>query len=211
MSCPLCRENRCEPYLTDGRREYLQCALCSLVFVPGEHHLTPEQEKAVYDSHENHVDDPGYRRFLSRVAEPLLARLSATSRGLDFGCGPGPALAAMLEEAGHQMALYDIYYHPDRNALQAQYDFITCTEVIEHLSEPGEVWKIWMALLKPGATLALMTKLVIDKTRFATWHYKNDPTHIAFFSRETFEYLARTWGLTLEVIGNDVIMLSKPA
>lgn len=42
----------------------------------------------------------------------------------------------MLEEAGHNMALYDIYYHPDTAVLEKQYDFMTATEVIEHLYHP---------------------------------------------------------------------------
>ena len=33
--------------------------------------------------------------------EPLLARLGPASHGLDYGCGPGPALATMLREEGH--------------------------------------------------------------------------------------------------------------
>ncbi len=82
---------------------------------------------AHYLHHENHLDDPGYRRFLSKLADPLLARLPAGSKGLDYGCGPGPALAAMLREAGHQVALYDPFFHPDLTPLERSYDFETCT------------------------------------------------------------------------------------
>ena len=59
------------------------------------------------------MNDAGYRRFLSKLADPLMARLAPGARGLDYGCGPGPALAAMLREAGHEVALYDPFFAPD--------------------------------------------------------------------------------------------------
>ena len=45
--------------------------------------------------------------------------------------------------------------------------------------------------------------------RLPGWHYKNDQTHVVFFSRQTFEYLAERDKLDLEFIGNDVILLRK--
>ncbi|WP_143711219.1 methyltransferase domain-containing protein [Shewanella piezotolerans] len=46
------------------------------------------------------------------------------------------------------------------------------------------------SLLKPGATLVVMTKRVIDKAAFTQWHYKRDLTHICFYSIETFKWIA---------------------
>ena len=43
-------------------------------------------------------------RFLGRLAEPLVERLDPGASGLDFGCGPGPALAAMLTRRGYTVA-----------------------------------------------------------------------------------------------------------
>lgn len=208
--CPLCGGARIGAFHRDRRRDYLRCADCRLVFVPPTQYLDAATEKAEYDLHRNDPGDPGYRRFLSRLAGPLLARLPAHSSGLDFGCGPGPALAALLEEAGHQVVLYDPFYAPDRTALQGHYDFITATEVVEHLHRPDEeLARLWR-LLRPGGVLGLMTKLVIDVEAFARWHYKNDPTHVCFFSRDSFAWLAREWGARLEIVGQDVILLAKP-
>ncbi|MFA9462470.1 class I SAM-dependent methyltransferase [Thiohalorhabdus sp. Cl-TMA] len=198
------------PYHADGRRRYLCCAECGFVFVPPRYHLSPAAERAEYDRHENRPDDPGYRRFLSRLAEPLMARLPARASGLDFGCGPAPALAAMLEEAGHRVALYDPFYAPDRAALRSGLDFITATEVVEHLARPGEELRRLATLLRPGGWLGLMTKLVLDRERFAAWHYIRDPTHIGFFSRTTFEWWTRQEGLAARFIGSDVILLQRP-
>jgi SAM-dependent methyltransferase len=211
LNCPLCRGSSVEPFHRDRRREYLRCSDCRLVFVPPTQYLDAAAERAEYDLHQNDPADPRYRRFLGRLAEPLLASMPPRSQGLDFGCGPGPALARMLVEAGQQVALYDPFYAPDESLLQQRYDFITATEVVEHLHRPGEeLDRLWQLLRPGGGVLGLMTKLVIDAEAFARWHYKNDPTHVCFFSRDTFDWLARRWGAGLRIIGTDVILLTRP-
>ena len=140
-----------------------------------------------------------------------MERLEAQSYGLDFGCGPGPTLSLMLEGQGHQLALFDIYYADNPLLLQGSYDFITGTEVVEHLSSPRqELDRLW-AMIRPSGYLGLMTKLVKDQQSFMGWHYKNDPTHISFFSVATFNYLADTWGAQVDYIANDVIIFRKSA
>ncbi|CAH0527319.1 class I SAM-dependent methyltransferase [Vibrio hippocampi] len=208
-TCPLCSALSIQHYHSDKKRDYLQCQECQLVFVPRQQRLNADAEKEIYDLHLNDPNDSGYRRFLSRIVSPLAQRISPQSKGLDFGCGPGPTLSLMFEEQGHLMSLYDLYYYPELSVLNYQYDFITATEVIEHLYEPNTVWQQWLSLLKPSGWLGLMTKLVIDVEAFANWHYKNDQTHVVFFSRATFIYLAQRDNLEIEFIGNDVILLRK--
>lgn len=209
--CPLCSSRAITPFYQDKIREYLSCQLCKLVFVPSHLHLDETAEKALYDLHENHIDDPGYLKFLSRLATPLLARLPAHAYGLDFGCGPGPLLAKMLQEQGHQVSLYDPFFadHPD--LLQQRYDFVTCTEVVEHFRQPQQAFKCLFALLNPHGLLGIMTKLVIDVNAFSRWHYKNDPTHICFFSEETMHWLAINYQCHVELIGKDVCIFQAPA
>lgn len=54
-----------------------------------------------------------------------------------------------------------------------------------------------------------MTKMVIDQAAFGNWHYKLDPTHVCFFSRETFLWWASQSGSDVTFVGNDVILLRK--
>lgn len=206
--CPLCRNSGVQAFARDAARNYYQCGRCNLVFVPPEFHLPAAGEKAQYDLHSN-LDEPGYRRFLQRVCHPLLERLDAAASGLDFGCGPGPVLATMLREQGHSVALYDQFYFPDKCVLLQQYDFITATEVFEHLQYPQQEIETLWSCLRSGGTLALMTKLVRDQAAFSIWHYKTDPTHIIFFSLKTFEFLAQHLQAQLEFFGSDVILLRK--
>ena len=210
-SCPLCRQRSVHHYHQDKHRYYFQCGHCALVFVAPSQHLPANREKAEYDKHQNAIDDPGYRQFLSRIFAPASRLLeNRPTNGLDFGCGPGPALAAMFSEAGHEMALYDVFYHADNTVFTKQYDFITMTEVIEHLATPrGELERLWQCLV-PGGFLAVMTKLVIDREAFKSWHYKNDPTHIAFYSLATLDYLAGWLGAELRIHAADAFTLHKP-
>lgn len=209
LTCPLCNHRNPSLFFKDEHRTYLLCNHCALVVVPQRYWLSAEEEKAVYDLHENHVMDPGYRRFLSRLAIPLQKKLAPGQRGLDFGCGPGPALSVLLEEAGHRVNLYDPFYFNDPQLLEETYDFITATEVLEHLQDPGTVFATLFDRLKPGGWLGIMTGLIIDRQAFQNWHYIRDLTHICFYSRDTFEYLARQFNADILFAGNNVILLNK--
>jgi hypothetical protein len=108
------------------------------------------------------------------------------------------------------MAVYDPFYAPDSSVLVSGWDFITATEVVEHLRQPGEELQRLAWLLRPGGWLGIMTKLVLDRERFATWHYIRDPTHIGFFSRATFIWWAEAEGLEPVFAADDVILLHRP-
>lgn len=209
MNCPLCLNKNIEHYHRDKQRDYWQCGLCDLVFVNPEQFISTQQEKSIYDQHQNNPDDIGYRKFLNKLLIPLVNQLSKEAKGLDFGSGPGPTVSVMLAELGYGVENYDIFYANNPELLKRKYDFITCTEVIEHLHNPHQVLTMLTGLLKIGGYLGIMTKRVIDKTSFATWHYKNDPTHVCFYSDKTFEYIAQYWGYELEKVNSDTIILSK--
>ena len=210
LSCRLCRTAGGEPFHQDNR-DYFRCPVCRLVFVPPDQFLSPHKEKAEYDQHNNSSDDPHYRRFLRRLLDPLSECLAPNSYGLDFGSGPGPTLSVMLAEAGHNMEIFDPFYAPKNEVLQQQYDFITATEVLEHLHHPGrELDQLW-GCLKPGGLLGIMTKRVIDQQAFSRWHYKSDPTHVCFFSTETFGWLATHWCASWTLPEKDVVLFTKPA
>lgn len=207
--CPLCG-HATDPFHSDGRRDYRRCPACALVHVPRDQQLDTSGEKAEYDLHRNDPQDPGYRQFLARAAEAVQERVEPPARGLDFGCGPGPALAEMLEEAGYTVALYDKFYAAHPAALQQTYDFVTATEVLEHLAAPATVLHRLLACLQSGGWLVIMTKRVRDREAFADWHYIHDPTHIAFYGEETFRWIAAHHGLHLEIVGEDVVALQRP-
>jgi len=216
--CPLCKGNRHQLFHQDSnkrsQRPYYRCQNCALVFVPNEYYLSAEVEKAEYDKHQNSAEDSGYRQFLQRFFTPFCEKVDGHTvtppRVLDFGCGPGPVLAQMYQEHGYSVEIFDVFYANDPEVLTTQtYDAISATEVIEHVHDAAGVVDLWLSMLRPGGTLGIMTKLVSTQEAFKTWHYKNDLTHIAFYSRETFQYLALKLALNVEFHGKDVILLSK--
>jgi len=207
--CPLCSSSSTEKYHKDNCREYFQCLICRIVFVLPVDFLSSRDEKARYDLHQNNPEDKGYRKFLSRMCDPMVNRLPVGSRGLDFGCGPGPVLSVMFEELGYSMTVYDPFYAPDISVLELEYDFVTATEVAEHLQNPQKSLNEMWCCVKPGGYLGIMTKLVIDKAAFSKWHYKNDDTHICFYSKETFCWLFKQWQTEPFFVGNDIIICRK--
>ena len=208
VRCPLCR-GEIEHFLHIDTKDYFRCPTCALRFVDPAAWPNPDAEYAHYLHHENHVDDPGYRRFLSRLAEPLLERVAPGSRGLDYGCGPGPALAAMLREAGHDVAVYDPFFAPDDEPLTRTYDFVTCTEVAEHFHDPAAEFERLVSLLKPGGVLGVMTCFQTEDARFANWHYRKDPTHVVFYQMQTIRWIAEKFGFSVRLPVKDVAILFR--
>lgn len=205
-ACPFCRSVKAASFSRDSYRDYYQCPVCGLVFVPPAQFLSLSDEKKRYDLHRNSLDDAGYRAFLNRLFLPLQERLSPGSSGLDFGSGPEPALARMFTEAGHSVTLFDQFYAPAPAALERRYDFIIACEVVEHLREPAvELDRLW-GCLDEGGWLGIMTKPAAEREAFSSWYYKNDRTHICFFSSQTFSWLARQWNAEVAFVEKDVIL-----
>jgi hypothetical protein len=209
MSCPVCRGPRTRDFDTVDDRRYLRCEDCEATFMDAGNLPGRNQELAQYRLHRNHVDDPAYRAFLARLATPLLQRIERRSRGLDYGCGPGPALAAMLGAAGHDVALYDPLFFPDQSVLQRRYDFITCTETVEHFHQPAAEFERLDRLLHAGGWLAIMTTFQTDDARFRNWHYRRDPTHVVFYREHTLRRIADLHGWHCEIPTQNVALMRK--
>lgn len=208
--CPVCGDPDGRSFDVIDSSQYWRCQACAATWLDPAHHLSAADEYAHYLNHENDVADPGYRSFLARLADPLLDVLPSGARGLDFGCGPGPALAAMLTEVGHQMAVWDPFFEHHPDVLKQRYDFVTCTEVLEHLSRPADTFDMFDRLIRPGGWLGLMTCFQTDDAAFAGWHYRKDPTHIVFYKAETIEHIADRLGWHCQIPRKDVALLQKP-
>ncbi|MFN3713648.1 MAG: class I SAM-dependent methyltransferase [Alcanivoracaceae bacterium] len=209
MKCPLCHFLDCIAFASAHGRDYFRCSRCELTFVDPAQRPAPADEQAHYSLHQNDPNDPGYRRFLDQLATPLCSRLNNNSEGLDFGCGPGPALARMLEERGHKMWLYDPLYAPDTTVLNRQYDFVTCTEVVEHFHHPDRDMATLTNLVKPGGWLAIMTSQLDDHIDFSRWHYARDPTHVCFYRERTFQWLVAQHALTMAARQDNVTLMRR--
>ncbi len=209
-SCPLCAGTPRAFLRADGR-DYLRCGTCALTFVPASQHADAARERARYAEHRNAPFDPGYRSFLDRLLAPLCAQLTPGAEGLDYGCGPGPAASMMLAERGFPTRDYDPHFFPDEAALSRKYDFLVCTEVLEHLRRPAEDLSRLDRLLKPGGLLGVMTGVLEDDAAFPGWWYRKDFTHIGFYRPETLAWIAGRFGWTLTRPSRDAALFRKAA
>jgi SAM-dependent methyltransferase len=209
-ACPLCHSDRARPWARAHGREYLECDTCRLIYLSPEQRLAPAAEKAHYETHENDPADPGYRAFLGRLAVPLVERLPPGAEGLDYGSGPGATLALMLEEHGFRVRNYDPFFAPDPGALRRSYDFITCTETVEHFFRPAAEFELLDRLLRPDGWLAVMTEVVSEERSFGEWRYARDPTHVCFYRRDTLEWIAARFGWSVEFPRANVAFYRQP-
>jgi len=208
--CPLCGSDGIDSAGHAHGRDFLECARCRLTFVHPSQRPAPDEERARYETHDNDPADAGYRGFLDRLCAPLVRRLPAGARGLDYGSGPGPTLSLMLEERGFPTTIYDPFFAPDAAALERVYGFITCTETAEHFFHPRAEFERLDALLAPGGWLGVMTRLRTDATPLAGWWYARDATHVCFYRIETLQWIGAWRGWSLERPADDVVLFRKP-
>ncbi len=214
MLCPLCESQKCALFYERedkryGTRVYIRCGECRLIFLSPEHRFDLEQEKTRYDTHENDPNDPGYVAFLSKLANPLNEQLKPSAQGLDFGCGPGPTMKVILEEKGHHIENYDPIYFFNEALLLKQYDFITCTEAIEHFYQPKKEFDLLKKCLKPNGILGIMTEVLHDEKTFPDWWYHKDPTHVCFYQPQTFEWIAQYYNWKNEPVSKNVVFFKQ--
>ena len=196
--CPLCGSRSPEHYLLSAeQRVYFRCATCELVYLhPGQRPGRAE-ERARYDRHHNDAADPGYVRFLRELADPMMERLARGTRGIDFGSGPAPVLASLFTEAGFPCAAYDPFFAPDEALLGARYDFVACSEVIEHVHDPASVFALFEQLLGSPGLLGVMTRFHDPAVPFEAWWYRRDITHVCFYTQSTMRWIAERNGWML--------------
>jgi 2-polyprenyl-3-methyl-5-hydroxy-6-metoxy-1,4-benzoquinol methylase len=137
-------------------------------------------------------------RFLSGVIDDGIGKYLETGHVLDFGSGPTPVLAELLRRRGYEVSLYDLFYHDDPSVFDGTYDGIVSTEVVEHLADPIGTLRRLSGCLESGGYLSLMTLFAPeDKAVFLDWHYRRDPTHIAFFHLKTLARFEALFNLRL--------------
>jgi len=188
------------------------CSSCELIFKDEDAIVSPEKELKVYRQHNNSEENAGYvamfQDFIDKTVSPHREKIATA---LDFGSGPNPVLARMLEKEGFATDHYDKFFAPEKVFEHKRYDLITSTEVIEHIADVHALLKLFSDHLNPGGYLALMTQFHANTEEFyLQWWYRRDPTHIVFYRPKSFEVLAKEYGLTLRYHDDKkVVLLQK--
>lgn len=208
MKCPLCWSDQTKIF-SDETEVYHRCSDCDLIFIDPHYYLNQKEERNFYRTHENSIENEGYIIFLNRLMAPFEKELHLGQVGLDYGCGPGPTLSILFERKGYLMDIYDPFFFPNEEIFTKEYDFISMTEVIEHLHHPRKDLKRIINLLKKDGYLGLMTKLFNDNIDFNNWYYRKDPTHVIFFTKQTFNWIERYFSLDLIFEDHDNVFIFK--
>lgn len=209
MNCLVCEDPAVKLILEEDEKIYWKCRNCLFISLDPKFRLSSSEEKDRYKQHNNDIYDANYRLFLSKLFKPLQGKLQVGAKGLDFGCGPGPALAEMFKEEGLPVDLYDPFFFNNEIVFKKAYDFITCTETIEHFFEPIKEFKRIDEMLVKEGFLGVMTTFLSDEKDFGQWYYRKDPTHVAFYRPETFEVIASMMDWTYEIPEKDVVLFKK--
>jgi len=191
---------------------YHKCTACDFISKDVASYVTPEQEKKIYDTHNNSANDPVYLAYFQDFIDACLSKfMVASNSALDFGSGPTPVLAQILRQNfALEVDIYDKYYAPDKVYEGKQYDLITVTEVVEHLEDPMAYFALFTSLLKPGGALAMMTQFHHnDEERFEHWHYRRDESHVSFFTPKTMAMIADKIGLEIVYIDTHKYVVFK--
>ncbi len=210
--CPLCSAPALElPSAAREHPRYFRCAVCALIHLDPAHRLPRDEEHDRYLLHENDGNDPGYVAFLKRLADPVMERLRPGAQGLDFGCGPAPVLSEIMTADGFPCAAYDPFFAPDETLLDKRYDFVTCSEVVEHAHDPARMFATLRRMLAPGGILGVMTMFHPGEDAFADWWYRRDPTHVCFYGEVTMRWIGEQHGWQTEFPRPNITLFSAVA
>jgi len=207
--CIVCKNQRAKEYKNIEQKRYWKCSYCEAIFLDKKFYLSSNDEYKHYLTHNNDLNDPRYKKFLSHLTLPLIERIKLNSIGLDYGCGPGPALSLMLREKGYKMFNYDPFFHPAKRNLLKKYDFISCTETVEHFHNPFGEFTRFNELLNNNGIIGIMTNFHSKQNIFENWYYIKDPTHVVFYNKKTFRIIAKIFDWDCEFLVNNLVFLKK--
>jgi SAM-dependent methyltransferase len=193
-------------------KTYHTCGGCGYRFLDEMHVVDHDAEFKNYQKHDNSFACGGYvKMFEDLITQVINPYKSHIKTALDFGCGEGQVLGTLLTQQGIETDHYDLYFYPQKVYENKTYDLITSTEVFEHLKNPSGVFEKLTKHLNPKGYLILMTKFTPNKDdEFLKWWYIRDITHIGFFTPQSFEILARNYGLTLiKTLNDDTVIFQK--
>ncbi len=214
-------------------RTYFHCIKsksggCGGFFLHSDCFSTTSEQKQRYLLHSNdlgfHGEHNGYRTYLERYVETVLCyeRTKKEEKSIyslfDYGSGPTPALVQLLKEYNCKFVFkndvkikhWDPFFYPDGDFFENGADIVFCLEVIEHFENPLEGFRGLAKSCAQGGLIAIQTQLAPNTFEdFEKWWYKEDSTHVSFYTLNSIEECAKQVGLHFEDAKNGVFFLRK--
>lgn len=211
-----------------GAFQLLKCSDCEHLFLEGN--FPPELLSNLYsnyyprsslnlDDFRPHRDTSGIKVWLDGAKSGAFRWVPRNVKVLDIGCGFGESLGyhqargcdvcgveadqnigRVADKFGFKVhvGLFDPnIYAPN------SFDYVTMSQVIEHVTDPVATLRGVAQVLKPGGTAILSTPNAtgwgakIFGARWINWH---TPYHLQFFSIRSFELAAEKAGMIVERI-----------
>lgn len=225
MNCPLCNAGSSRSLVTK-KRTFFVCDSCCFIWADPRFYLDKTAERLRYGLHNNDRTNAGYVQFITQILdrslqrwkilhhidEPSVEVAAPNPLILDWGSGPNPVATELLRERDFQVSSYDPIYGPQLPLNHQSFDIIFCIEVAEHFKNPLQDFNAMVHYLKPGGLLVVHTHTIPQdvisatasaqtsalETFFQSWWYKEDPTHVSFYSKQSLKYLAQIHKLFYE-------------
>ena len=216
MTCAVCGAGPLRALPGPRDTLYHVCSRCGHTIIDPSLHPGPEAARSRYLLHTNGPGDRGYVDYLSGfLGRAVVPHLEPGSRILDFGSGPWPVLPGLLRAAGYRVDIFDPLFSPDPSYRENLYAAVVLLEVIEHIAEPYRILSGLLGNLGDGGLLVIRTQpRPAADTEFLRWWYREDPTHVSFFTRKSLSVLASRLGGSLirrdEAKGEFVLRLHIP-
>ncbi len=206
-NCPLCSNNG-SLFYHDDKQTFYQCDVCKGIYRDPKEFLHRSDEKERYQQHKNHLKDYGYIKFAEPIISTVKKHFNKTHKGLDFGAGHTPVISEILKNEGYQVEIYDPVFFNNPKILNNTYDFISSCEVIEHFYHPKKEFELLYSLLNPDGKLICMTYIYDKSINFEKWFYKNDPTHVFIYQKETLEWIKNYFNFSGIIIDGRLIVFT---
>ncbi len=228
--CPFCN-NSILIEETINFRQFFQCkhekpSDCSGFFVNPYHFSSAGEQKKRYLLHTNELalcaDRNGYRKYLEKFTQCVLSYAKKTGTPtlhlFDYGSGPSPALVMLLKEYNmkfffqHDVKVkhWDPFFYPEGDFFENGADIVFCLEVIEHFENPLDGFRGLATACAQNGLIAVKTQLAPkDFNEFRKWWYKEDKTHVSFYTMKSIENCAGLVGLHVEATSEGVVFLRK--
>jgi SAM-dependent methyltransferase len=162
--------------------------------------------------YENEADENTVRLYEWRGIESVvgsLTHLSHSTRWLDFGCGLGGLVSYLSGHGFTNVFGFDEGYSQEQlerrglprvtrdefDGLLGSFDVISAIEMVEHVTDPLELFRTMAGLLKPGGLLFLTTGNAARHRDLEKWSYVIPDIHVAFFEPRTVAALFSRVGL----------------
>lgn len=208
LKCLLCNF-KTKLFYEDKNKKYFKCENCFSIMLDPFNYLTSKEEKERYKTHNNDINDISYQKFVSPIVESVKENYDVNHIGLDYGSGTGPVITSLLEKEGYDVKLYDPFFHRYPENLCKKYDYIICSEVVEHFHHPYDEFNSLNEMLNPKGIIFCMTSTYDENIDFKNWYYKNDPTHVFFYHKKALEWIKKKFGFSDLRIDGKLIKLIK--